>query len=62
MTKFEYYKAELFCPYCGKQHIDSGEWSKRLHHTHLCLYCNRTWEFAEYIFGIEKEETVLKSI
>ncbi len=32
---------ELFCPACGKQHldIDDGEidWSKRIHRTHKCV-------------------------
>jgi hypothetical protein len=53
VEKLSYYKSKLFCPKCDKQHIDEGEWAKRLHHKHLCLFCNHMWELDRYIFGVE---------
>lgn len=41
----------LFCPYCGQQHVDAGEWATKPHRTHLCLHCHKTWrpyEVATY--------------
>lgn len=49
-------KDVIYCPKCGKIHIDEGEWSKRLHHKHLCLHCKHVWELDEYIFGISLED------
>lgn len=44
---------ELFCPECGKQHIDRREWATREHKTHLCEYCDHQWRPFEYpTFGI----------
>jgi hypothetical protein len=40
----------LFCPSCGKQHVDEGEWATRPHRRHLCLDdargagCGARWE------------------
>lgn len=50
-----FYKKVLHCPKCLKQHIDEGEWSKRLHHKHLCLHCGHLWELEEYVFGVQEE-------
>ena len=50
---------EMNCPKCNKPHIDSGEWEKRLHKTHLCLFCKHLWKPHENpSFGIKsnKEE------
>lgn len=33
----------LFCPKCGGQHVDQGEWAKRVHRTHLCEHCGELW-------------------
>ncbi len=33
----------LHCPKCEKQHVDEGEWAKRLHRTHLCAFCGHEW-------------------
>lgn len=37
---------ELFCPQCGEQHIDEGEWATRPHKTHLCLFCKHEWRVS----------------
>jgi hypothetical protein len=29
-------RSVLFCPKCGKQHLDVGEFATRVHRTHLC--------------------------
>lgn len=38
-------KRVLFCPRCGGQHIDSGEWAtvEKAHRTHLCAWCGEEW-------------------
>ncbi len=36
----------LFCPSCGEQHIDEGEWATKLHKTHLCQHCECEWRPA----------------
>lgn len=33
----------LFCPACGHQHIDEGEWATKPHKTHLCEACETDW-------------------
>ncbi len=33
----------LTCTMCHAQHIDEGEWTTRLHRTHLCHACGHTW-------------------
>jgi len=45
-------RAPLWCPYCGKRHVDEGEWETKPHHTHLCLHCGKKWRLEEYISGI----------
>lgn len=40
----------IFCPNCGLQHIDYGEWATRPHHTHQCVGqgdrkgCGHVWD------------------
>jgi len=36
----------LWCPECGKRHIDEGEFATKIHHTHSCQYCGLTWRPA----------------
>jgi len=36
-------KLKLHCPQCTKQHIDRGEWTTKVHRTHLCEYCGTLW-------------------
>lgn len=33
----------LWCPECGKRHIDEGEFAEKKHHTHACQYCGHVW-------------------
>lgn len=43
----------LFCPQCGKLHLDVGEWATRLHHTHACQHCGEVWRPAVvYTVGV----------
>ena len=45
------YDLALFCPNCGKQHLDIGEFASRIHRTHLCentpdgpnTVCGKLW-------------------
>lgn len=47
----------LWCPWCGKRHVDEGEFATRRHHTHRCVKdaagagCGREWRLEQYIFG-----------
>lgn len=44
----------LFCPACGKRHIDVGEFETKLHHTHACQRCGMVWRPAiEYTVGVQ---------
>lgn len=36
----------LYCPSCGKAHLDEGEWETRPHRTHLCLFCATEWRLT----------------
>lgn len=38
----------LFCPFCGVQHVDEGEWATRPHKTHQCQSCKKEWRLFEY--------------
>lgn len=55
-SKNAFSEGVLHCPKCGAIHLDEGEWAKRLHHKHLCLYCNHIWKLDSYVFGISVEE------
>lgn len=39
---------ELYCPMCGRKHVDTGEFATKPHHTHSCqnLGCGHTWRPA----------------
>ena len=43
----------LFCPFCGAQHVDRGEFATRRHHKHLCAACGRAWRVEPYAVGVE---------
>lgn len=53
---------KLFCPWCGKRHVDEGEFAERPHHTHRCVDdawgtgCKQEWRLAEYVFGSRPNE------
>jgi rubredoxin len=36
----------LWCPSCGKRHIDVGEFATKVHHTHACQHCGMVWRPA----------------
>lgn len=40
----------LYCPECGKRHIDvkdgDVDWTTKEHHTHSCQHCGMTWRPA----------------
>ena len=48
----KYYEAKIHCPKCGEQHIDEGEFARRLHHKHLCTSCGHVWRLEEFVFGV----------
>ena len=33
----------LWCPECGERHVDEGEFTWKLHHTHACQSCGMVW-------------------
>lgn len=44
----------LWCPECGKRHIDQGEFATKFHHTHSCQHCGMTWRPAiEFTTGVQ---------
>lgn len=36
----------LWCPECGKRHVDAGEFATKKHHTHACQGCGHVWRPA----------------
>lgn len=36
----------LWCPGCGKRHVDSGLFETKVHDTHACQHCGMTWRPA----------------
>jgi rubredoxin len=36
----------LWCPLCGRRHIDRGAFAQRSHHTHACQHCGHVWRPA----------------
>ncbi len=60
----------MWCPFCGKPHVDRGEWAKRLHHKHLChddehgKGCGKLFRIGEpgspdYFFGEDRFRTAV---
>ena len=44
---------DINCPRCNLQHVDRGDWAKRLHRKHLCERCGCIWQPEDgYSFGI----------
>jgi hypothetical protein len=44
---------DIICPRCDLQHVDRGDWAKRLHRKHLCERCGCIWQPEDgYSFGI----------
>ena len=57
------HELELFCPSCGKQHLDIGEFATRVHRKHLCentpegpkTGCGHLWVPFQYATkGVDK--------
>ena len=44
--------AMLFCPSCGKQHVDKGKWARFDHTRHLCYACGRFFEGEQANVGV----------
>jgi len=43
----------LWCPACGKRHIDEGEFATKEHHTHACQFCGMVWRPAiDFTVGV----------
>ena len=36
----------LWCPECGKRHLDEGTYAHQAHHTHACQHCGHVWRPA----------------
>lgn len=60
----------LWCPFCGKPHVDRGEWAERPRHKHLChddehgKGCGKLFRVgepgsSEYVFGAEREHAAI---
>lgn len=52
----------LFCPNCGKQHIDEPNpeigWTNPDHRSHFCTFCGTIWRLADVpTMGVAKIET-----
>jgi hypothetical protein len=50
---------EMWCPFCGLQHVESGEWVTRVHHTHLCSGCRKKWRVAPAMFGVDAHRELI---
>ena len=37
----------LWCPDCGKRHVDRGEHATKVHRTHACQECGLVWKPAK---------------
>lgn len=53
----------LWCPECGKRHVDHGVFASKAHHTHACQYCGHVWRPAvvktvgvQFLPGFRSEE------
>jgi hypothetical protein len=51
------FRMVMSCPFCCKPHVDRGEWTTKLHKTHLCVDdtetapeqgCGTLWRPSEY--------------
>jgi hypothetical protein len=45
----------LYCPTCGRQHIDKGSWANEAHKSHKCESCGFVWRPSDSCTrGVEK--------
>lgn len=47
IRKFDSVPILLWCPVCGTQHVDRGEWARTPHKSHLCCECQAVWRPAD---------------
>ena len=45
----------LFCPKCGKQHLDRRWWAHRPHHKHYCAFCKAVWDNGHESIGVRAQ-------
>lgn len=44
----------LWCPECGKRHVDAGVFENKAHHTHACQHCGHVWRPAiQFTVGVQ---------
>ena len=46
----------LYCPDCGKQHLDRRWWAHRPHITHTCAFCRYKWDTDKPTIGVKYNE------
>jgi transposase-like protein len=47
-------KIQLYCPFCGTQHIDEGWYAVNPHKQHLCFSCGKKFLAIKPTIGIGK--------
>ncbi len=47
-------KTQLYCPFCGAQHIDEGWYAVNPHKRHLCFKCGKKFLATKPTIGIGK--------
>jgi transposase-like protein len=46
-------KIQIYCPYCGIQHIDKGWYAVKPHREHLCFSCRKKFLVPRPTIGIK---------
>lgn len=52
MAEQEPLREELWCPACGKQHVDGRWWAHKAHTGHVCRFCDHHWVLDHASVGV----------
>ena len=50
----------MYCPHCGRQHLDRRWWAHRPHIEHTCAYCGGEWDSEVPMVGIRLEDDLFE--
>ena len=51
----------MYCPECGRQHVDGRWWAHRPHQNHVCRFCGHRWDNGHASIGVRSVPMAVSS-